>query len=238
MTRQSTRRNTMAVSSAGVGAAPRQPEPGQAERDAAPRGRPAIPCGRPARDRHPRGPGGDGRQLPGERGDQGPRVRATLRPADRRGRLGTLRGRPRRGAGALLEPLRGRGGIRPGPQSPAPGEAARPALRAARRALHERRRRGAREGAPLRGAGKRPRVHRGRDERAERLRLRPALLLPAVRPDVRGGAARGEGPREPPRQGLREAAGVPGGVARRADGHRCRRGCGLLVARLDRSSSE
>ena len=107
MTRQSTRRNTMAVSSAGVGAAPRQPEPGQAERDAAPRGRPAIPCGRPARDRHPRGPGGDGRQLPGERGDQGPRVRATLRPADRRGRLGTLRGRPRRRAGALRAASRG-----------------------------------------------------------------------------------------------------------------------------------
>ena len=50
---------------------------------------------------------------------------------------------------------------------------------------------------------------------AERLRLRPALLLPAVRPHVRRGRAAGEGPREPPRQGLRPAAGVPG-RARRA----------------------
>ncbi len=44
---------------------------------------------------------------------------------------------------------------------------------------------------------------------AERLRLRSALLLPALRQDLRRGGPRGEGPGQPPRQGLRAAAGVP-----------------------------
>src|SRR6185503_7565026 len=91
-------------------------------------------------------------------------------------------------------------------------EARTRAGRGARRALHERRGGRARRRGALRGRGARGRADRRGDARPQRLRLRPALLLSALRSDLRGGAARRKGPREPPRQGLRAAAKLPRGA--------------------------
>ena len=62
-------------------------------------------------------------------------------------------------------------------------------------------------------------AHRGPARRGRRLRLRPDLLLPAVRLHPRRGLGRAEGGGQSPRAGVPQAAGVPrraggGGVSR------------------------
>ena len=87
----------------------RQPEPGQAERDAA-AGRGAALPGRGASRPRDRGLArGDRPHLSRERGAEGAALRRRLGPLDRRRRLGPVGRCPRRRAGPLLEPVRGEG---------------------------------------------------------------------------------------------------------------------------------
>ena len=147
-----------------------------------------------------------------------------------------LDGRPR----PPLEPLRRRGRYRCGSQPAAAPEARGRAAPGAGRPLHERR---------GRGAGRRRALHdgavgRGPDRRGaagnERLRLRPALLLPAVRHHVRRGVTRGQGQGESSRPGLRALARVPGHAVE-ADKARNRRDdedADEAVAELDRENGQ
>ena len=174
-------------------AAAGQPEPRQAERDEAARRGPAVPRRGPARDRDHDSPDETGATFLENATLKALHYARALGPADGRRRLRPLGRRARRRARALLEPLRRGRGERPRPQPAAAREAAR-------RAVGERGARASRARWWSRAAGsvlfqaQETVIGRIAPELrgTQRLRLRPALLLPAVRPDLRRGRRRQE----------------------------------------------
>ena len=156
---------------------------------------------------------GNGRHLRRERAPEGPVLRARHRPAGNRRRLGPRDRRDERRArhrvGALRRarhdvPGEVRDHVRALRRAGAPDSPARfvcaLALADGDAIIVETR--GTVEGhiAPAPG-------------RHGRLRLRPDLLLPALRLHARRGLPRTEGRREPSRRGVQGAAGLPGGSA-------------------------
>ena len=196
--------------------AARQPEPRQAERDAPARGGAALPRGGAARPRDPRRARRDGHDVRRERDAQGAALRAALGPAHGGRRLRPLRRRARRRARAST---RAASAARARATSTATASSSRSCAgvprERARRALHERGRGRARRTSVLfERAGERGGLHRrGACAGENGFGYDPLFFYPPFGRTFGEVPPRGQGPREPPRQGLRAAARVPGGPA-------------------------